>query len=241
MATCGAKTKNCRSCGHKYSRAEYELDACPECGEPRPCRLRVTAEGKRCRLHGGKSLKGAASPSFKTGRYSKYLPDRLIERYMEALQDGELLALRDEVALVDVRITQLQARLESGEHISKWMRLFHVYETLVAAREAKDEAATAAALQEIGEIVVSAPEEDSVWQEMIALFDQRRKLVESERKRLVEMRQLFTVEQGMLLIVALVDAVKRHVDDRTVLDAIGDDIRAVAAAQNGGRAIRIEG
>jgi len=51
-----------------------------------------------CSMHGGKSPRGVDSPSFKTGRHSRYLPDRLTEKYCEALADEELLRLDDEIA-----------------------------------------------------------------------------------------------------------------------------------------------
>ena len=59
----------------------------------------------RCRLHGGKSPAGLASPHYKDGRYSKALPARLAARYATAEADPRLLELRDEVALTDVART----------------------------------------------------------------------------------------------------------------------------------------
>ncbi len=46
------------------------------------CKNAPMANG-RCRMHGGKSLCGIASPRFKHGRYSKYLVARLAGRYLE--------------------------------------------------------------------------------------------------------------------------------------------------------------
>lgn len=70
-------------------------------------------------MHGGKSLRGVDSPRFKTGRYSKCLPDRLVVRYEEALNDAELTRLDDEIALVDARLQDLLDRLRvDGEAIA---------------------------------------------------------------------------------------------------------------------------
>ena len=71
-----------------------------------PC-LRAPMVNGRCNLHGGKTPIGAALPQFKTGRYSKYLPARLAERYHEAERDPELLSLRSELALVQARLAEL--------------------------------------------------------------------------------------------------------------------------------------
>ena len=55
------------------------------------------------------------APRFETGRYSKYLPTRLAGRYEEARADPELLALRDDIALLDTRVAQTVAALDTGE------------------------------------------------------------------------------------------------------------------------------
>lgn len=150
-----------------------------------PCRRRPMANG-RCYMHGGKALVGTANPAFKTGRYSKYLPARLTERYHEALADTELLALRDEIAVLDARLSEVLA------------------------------------------------EDDPVgWPDVVAIMEQRRKLVESERKRLVDMQQMITTEQAMLLIAAISDAVRRHVDDRTILAAISADVARIIGRSSG--------
>jgi hypothetical protein len=57
------------------------------------------------------------------------------------------------------------------------------------------------------------------------MLDLRRKLVESERKRLVQLRQMITVEQAMVLLTAVVALVREHVDDQQVLARISDGIR----------------
>src|SRR5436305_15207335 len=105
----------------------------PHGGRPMQCKARNRA-GKRCgkaaaagrevcRLHGGASLRGVAHPNFAHGRYSKCLPDRLIGRYEAAQRDPELVAMRDEIALVDVRIGELLSRLDSGESGATWALL----------------------------------------------------------------------------------------------------------------------
>ena len=45
-----------------------------------PCQKWPIKGRTRCRNHGGKSLIGTASPSFKTGTYSKWLPRNLMGR-----------------------------------------------------------------------------------------------------------------------------------------------------------------
>jgi hypothetical protein len=43
------------------------------------------------------------------------------------------------------------------------------------------------------------------------------------------MQQTITPDRAMLLVAALVDAVRRHMDDRRVLDAIGREVERIVA------------
>jgi len=230
---CGARTKSCRVCGHRFTKEEYDLWTCPECGEDRHCRRKVTREGERCRYHGGASLKGAAAPAFRTGRYSKYLPTHLLDRYNTAQADTELLSLREEVALLDTRLTSLVEGLSTGESVGTWEVLGATHEQLMAARRSGDAAAMARALIRIGELIERGQNEGEQWNVIVTLLDQRRKLVESERKRLVELQQVITAERAMALITAIVHVVSRHVTDRGVLNAIAIDVRQLVDQPGG--------
>jgi len=105
----------------------------------------------------------------------------LAERFQRAYEDPKLLELRSEIALLEVRMSQL--------------------------REALDENPTGPA-----------------WTEIIELFENRRKLVESERKRLVEMGQMVTVEQVNGILGAVLNSVLGNVSDKKALGAISADV-----------------
>ena len=59
-----------------------------------PCQKWPLNGRTRCKNHGGKSLRGVASPSFKNGRYSKMLPRDLIRktlRFYAIEKDGTMM------------------------------------------------------------------------------------------------------------------------------------------------------
>jgi hypothetical protein len=87
-----------------------------------PCERAPMPNG-RCHKHGGKTPRGVASTQFVNGRRSKDIPSRLTERYQEALVDDELLALRDDVALIDARLGDVLGRVDSGESGRIWAEL----------------------------------------------------------------------------------------------------------------------
>jgi hypothetical protein len=79
----------------------------------------------RCRLHGGLSPAGVASPHFKHGRRSKYLkhlPAHLRDNFKRALADPELLSLREEAALLTTRIMDLMDK-EAPPSQETWSEL----------------------------------------------------------------------------------------------------------------------
>src|SRR5690606_35293513 len=88
-----------------------------------PCRQHPVPGRERCRVHGGLTLRGADHPNHKTGRWSKDLPTRLAARYHEALKDAKLLELRDELAIIDARLSDQLATLDTGEAGAIWADL----------------------------------------------------------------------------------------------------------------------
>jgi hypothetical protein len=183
----------------------------------------------RCRFHGGMSPIGPAAGNFKTGRYSKFLPARLAGRYLEAISDSELLELKGEIALLDVRIGELVGRIDTGESSQKWLDLRVAVRNFMAALSQRDADKMRGPLQQMQDLVEAGVAEHQTWDDIGDLLDQRRKLVESERKRLVEMQQMITSEQAMVMLAVVVDTIRRHVTDRTALAAISADLARLVA------------
>jgi hypothetical protein len=195
-----------------------------------PCKGKPIVGGNgRCRMHNGRAAAGIAVPTYRHGRYSKYLPARLIERYNESAADNDLLALRDDIALLDARLADIIKRVDSGESGTLWRRLSATCDDLDRARRANDGAAIALAVNEMYAAIRRGIGDYAVWEEISRIVDQRRKLVESERKRLVEMQQLITSDQAMTLLAAVQVSIKTHVDDPVILRKIADDMRRLAS------------
>src|SRR5918992_3542816 len=85
------------------------------------CRKAAVVGREVCSMHGGKSLVGPAVNTYRSGRHSRYLPVRMAAKYQEAEHDPELLSLRDQIALVDARLADLLARVDTGESGSLWL------------------------------------------------------------------------------------------------------------------------
>lgn len=140
------------------------------------------------------------------------------------MADGALLELREEIGLVDARLADLIARVESGESGEVWRLLRAAFTEFNKARSAGKVPEMTQHLTTIEGLIVRGLADYAAWQDISQTLEQRRRLVESERKRLVEMQQMITTEQAMVMLSAIVDTVRRHVSDRSALAAISADI-----------------
>ena len=187
----------------------------------------------RCRMHGGKTPTGPALPQYKHGRYSQVLPARLAGRYQEAAQDTALLELRSEVALLDARLADLLMRVDTGESGALWRALAEWRLEALAARKANDTVKTSEAINAIFDLIARGHADYQAWREVGSVIEQRRKLVESERKRLIEMQQTLTAEKAMLLLGAVLGVIREHVQDRNTLHAISRGIEQLTTIDAG--------
>lgn len=201
-----------------------------------PCGHLAMQGQQVCHMHGGKTPRGLAAPSWQHGRYSKALPAGLGAAYERARTDGELIALRDELALVDARLTALLESLTSGGGAEAWERLSAAWRRLERAPTGDaGQLERAAALRVIHDLIVAGAAEASVWSEVYDALELRRRLADTERKRLEALRATITAQEAMALIGTLAASVKRHVTDRAALAAITADLER-ALPQGGARA-----
>lgn len=177
-----------------------------------------------CHWHGGKSPVGIGSHTFKHGKYSRYLPTRLIETYERSLRDPDMLSLKNDIAVVDSRLAELTAMLDRGESGAHWRKLraamkrLHEVQTFEEKRDAYE--ALAKIIEQGGEVF-------QVWEDIFTAQDHRRRLAMAERKRLVDMQASVTAEQAIALVHSVVALIRKHVTDRAILSALSADVAAL--------------
>ncbi|AGY57032.1 HGGxSTG domain-containing protein [Gloeobacter kilaueensis] len=196
-------------------------------GQGQPCRNYPVPGARRCKFHGGASLAGPSHPSFKHGRYSKFLPERLRDRMAAAMADPDLLNLSAEVALIDVRVQELLEKLDTGEAPRLWSELGTITDRLERAERARDAQAFAKLLDELVETIRRGSAAAAAWSEVANLLDRRRKIVDAEGKRQARMKAFVKVDEAMAVIAVVADSVNRHVIDPVARRAISEDLAAV--------------
>ena len=184
------------------------------------CRRRAVTGWKVCVVHGGKSLSGAAHPNFKTGKYSSVLPKRMSEAYEASQTDEMLLALTHEIHLLDARLADLLAKVDSGESGTVWQRLTAANAELNRARTANDNDQIVATIREIQGLISRGSHDSAAWAAVERVVQQRRRLVESERKRAVELGTIMTSAQAMVAFHRLFVVIREVVHDRDALQRL---------------------
>ena len=230
---CSARIHSCRSCGYRFLGHD-KIVICPVCGENRQCLTEVEQSGERCRLHGGNSAIGFASGQWKHGRYSKHMPNRLLPDYMDAVRDKNLLALRHDIALVDTRMNDLIGRIDIGDSGSIWEKAKEEFRSFRVATAHNDGAAVRLHLNELDKLLDQGLQDFSIWQDIMRLLEHRRKLVETEMRRLDRLHQFMTAEEAQALMLAVGEAIKRHVKDTQVLGEISRDLGRLMATRSSG-------
>jgi hypothetical protein len=154
----------------------------------------------------------------------------MLDRYHEAEADTEYLALKAEVALLDARLLDILKRVDSGESSRIWGQLRDAVTNLDTAQLIGDEVGIRFAVAGIKKLVNAGAADWAAWKDVRSLVQERKVLVESERKRLVEAQQLIQVDQAMSLLALLVDAVREVADDRTLRHVVDAYARLTGTA-----------
>lgn len=74
---------------------------------------------------------------------------------------------------------------------------------------------------------------EGVWPQLDALIETRRKLVDTETKRMKDMHAMVSVDRVMTLVAYVSDSVKRHVTDKAALALIFADLRKLLRPTEG--------
>jgi hypothetical protein len=189
------------------------------------CRRKAMRGMDVCYMHGGKTPRGPALPQFKSGRYSRFVPSRLLARYRDAEHDPELTSLRDELALVDARLADLLGRVDTGESSARWWALMKAHRAFKRAKASGDVPRMQEALADIEMHLDAGGQDYDAWHDVCELIEKRRKLCDSETRRLVTLQQMISAEQALLLVGVIVDIIGRHITDRQVLAQITTDLQ----------------
>lgn len=187
-------------------------------GDPSPFQRQCTAKSKqsgvrcrgaampgssKCKMHGGTNPGGRV----KHGRYSKVLK-RWREDFERLLNDEGLLDTRHDLAMMDVTIEDLIARVQDGDSPDWRAQVRDAYDQLQAAIRSRKQDRVAKAMKALGTLVEGGASQDAMAREVISSVDRRaaraQKLVEIQTRR----EQKVTARDLGLVFVQFVDVLR---------------------------------
>ncbi len=198
----------------------------------RYCRRPKTKGCPRCKLHGGKSVKGADVPWFKNGERSKYMPTGWLERYDHYLESKDVTMER-ELALAGVLLDEALLAVKEAAPISM----------MVDVRKKVRELRTAMTMPDADpkDIMRLVNDLERVTSEGVATHRAKKDLTEAiefrsriaqrEWKRQMDLGAVMTAAQAAIFIRAFQEAIQRHVTDPAAITRI---IAHIAPAVNAG-------
>jgi len=203
-----------------------------------------TSAKQRCKKHGGTQLTGIASPSYINGSScNKYrdLPSRIAGQYLKAQNDPDLLSARSDIALCDARLTDLIRRVDAGGGSAIWAALRKIDDAMKEALQADDKVVFQKCLVSMSTTIKRGAADYAVWADIMDTIERRRKLSETEHKRLVAMQQMITGEQALVMVGIITGMIKtgaeKHINDKrdrqAFLSEMANEMRTVAHGRGG--------
>jgi hypothetical protein len=176
----------------------YEIDKLGRrmCGAKKrngePCRGPALANG-RCRIHGGLTPGGVASPHYKHGRRSRYLkdlPSEVRAGYRAGLKDPDLHSMNDEMAALQSRLPQLFRSLNKT-NAPPWGKAVDASVNCEQAKRSGDKAKAKRAYAELSKFIrtdaEAAQSHEGVWANILEVISIKGKTAQAEHRREVDL------------------------------------------------------
>jgi hypothetical protein len=173
------------------------------------CRSTALLPNGRCRVHGGTTPTGVLSPNFRDGRYVRDMPTALQDRFEAAMTDTELLSLRKDASLIDAMITAKLSELREAEKNPDLERITTLVEEVAANYRLWDWTRMDRQLTMLREAITNRAASERTYREVRELVKEKADLVTRENRRMADLNQHLSVEEGMALIRMLIGSIRR--------------------------------
>jgi hypothetical protein len=187
------------------------------------CMSPVRCANGRCKKHGGKVPKGPQHHSFRTGEWSKWMPKTSAQDLLNAVQDPEYLSLRDDMAMNAVEVLNLTKQFEQGTDQKTWAQIDKIATELeillfsegvtafltAMGGEGSDLTKMGGLMEQLVRLIKQGRDEQRIFREIGEATERRRKLVETETKRMMMEKNNMPADQVLHLFSSFVNVVKK--------------------------------
>lgn len=234
---CENRRSKCTKCRFKYRAEHQEINECPQCGHIRgKCRRNAYGYSQYCWHHGGRQQ--LANTLIKErnvmGRYGASLPAKYLNAYYEALEEKDNLNQDEEIALLNSRMIELMSRADTGESGALWNEVGKTWKALNAAslvntRQSKERAAELHV--KLDQLIAGGLLDTAVWDEINKLIELKRKVRDTEVKRITKAENVITKNKAEALMGAMVQIILDNVHEDQTLRQILQGIDSLKRLQ----------
>jgi hypothetical protein len=154
-----------------------------------------------------------------------------MDRIRESLEDPELTSCRNEIALIDARLSDLAQQLTAGGSADAFLSIRKIADGLRYYLDRPDVVDREERLEKLGEELQHELQvgvnESRVWREIHAALIQRRRLADTERKREELLAATLPHAQAVAFIGAVQTAVRELVTDKHTRAAIARRVAGI--------------
>lgn len=155
---------------------------------------------------------GIASGRFKHGRYSRYLPTGLRKQYEESKHDPQLLSHEPDLRLIDLHLQELVNKLDKEDPYKALQAIKEAWGVFQQSRT-NPNIDSAECLHRVDkEITKEHGQKEEIWAQIQEVLEMRRKILESENRRIRESQTTMSGEQCMALVEYLVECMRGSVN-----------------------------
>lgn len=218
-------------------RCNFRLNSVSDSGKKGRCKKYPLTGDRHCKKH--RRPHGETHHAWKGGRSQwtkKHLPKRLLASFDAIVNDPEITSVRDLLAVAGGRLTELYQKLDTAEARASWDRLREeilpellVFETRL--RDPKERAQYGHLLKALKRCVKRAHTEHLIWDEVTDLWEQVRKLSDTERKRDEMLAGNLTSAQTIALFNQLFAMLSEEVTDADARRRIGNRLHTLLEGQ----------
>lgn len=178
---------------------------------PRYCTQAPLRGRTRCKLHGGRALRGEDAPSYAHGRHSRWarLPPTLLEGFERSLLDERLMDLTPDIALLDAMAWK--AATEVGDATREQFKAaLAAYRELDAART---KTAVEQAMRKLGLALTQGHTVTQALEDTSRLFERKAKVVKTYQQMQIDAGDLMPTRRVALLLGLMANLVREFIPD----------------------------
>ncbi len=179
-------------------------------------------------MHGGKISPMHGSNKGEIDGVKTHLPKSLCKHFERAINDPELLSLTKDVARLEGFIEDRFEKMAAGPLPAELWKSVEFYTKEIRARADSGDEKKAAEIpvlcRKLEEVVANGLGYEKSETEALTLIQEKRKVAETEHKRLQMIGGLITVQEAMALMGQVVKILHMHVNEPRVLKAIATDV-----------------